>query len=84
MIAVKLEGLPVKGYVAQSPEKVALVNSNKETEELMLRGLELMMKDPTFDARWVAIARSHFEQGYMALNRAIFCPARLKLPGDPA
>jgi hypothetical protein len=37
---------------------------------------------PDVDHRWVAIARSHFEQGYMALNRSIFQPQRIKLPED--
>lgn len=36
----------------------------------------------TVDQRWLAVARSHFEQGYMALNRAVFQPQRIKLPED--
>lgn len=34
------------------------------------------------DPRWTAIARSHFEQGFMALNRAVFQPQRVRLPED--
>lgn len=26
------------------------------------------------DKRWVSIARTHFQQGFMALNRAVFQP----------
>lgn len=37
---------------------------------------------PVCDPRWIAIARSHFEQGFMALNRAVFQPQRIKLPED--
>lgn len=86
-------GLPVAGYKPQSSERVDLVNSNKETEEGLLRVLDEMMKaegpqfgailgQPSFDRRWLAIARTHFEQGFMAMNRAVFQPARVKLPSD--
>jgi hypothetical protein len=75
-------GLPVAGYRTQSEANVALVNGNKQDEELLLRQLDRMTGDQAFDQRWLAIARSHFEQGYMALNRAIFRPARVKLPED--
>lgn len=34
------QGLPVKGYVSQSDDKVALVNANKEAEERILRVIE--------------------------------------------
>ena len=37
-------GLPVAGYKPQSPEKVALVNENKETEERLLRSIEAATK----------------------------------------
>lgn len=36
------------------------------------------------DPRWVAVARTHFQQGFMALNRAILQPARIRLPEDSA
>jgi hypothetical protein len=57
------------------------VNTNKEAEERLLRVLDAMQGDWS-DMRWVAIARTHFEQGFMALNRAIFRPVRIKLPED--
>jgi hypothetical protein len=76
------QGLPVAGYRTQSEANVALVNGNKQDEELVLRQLDRMTGNPAFDQRWLAIARTHFEQGYMALNRAIFQPARVKLPED--
>ena len=34
------------------------------------------------DRRWLAIARTHFQEGYSALNRAVFRPTRIKLPED--
>jgi len=35
-----------------------------------------------YDERWLAVARTHFQEGYMALNRAVFQPQRIKLPED--
>jgi hypothetical protein len=35
-----------------------------------------------YDQRWLAIARTHFQEGFMALNRAVFQPQRIKLPED--
>ena len=97
-MATEHNGLPVAGYKPQSEEKVAIVNGFKADEERLLRKLDDMMlaraKDafeqvtdsegsvPVYDGRWLAIARSHFEQGFMALNRAVFQPGRVKLPED--
>ncbi len=84
--------LPVAGYTAQSDAKVALVNEFKADEERLLRKLDAMVKtDNThamtdrafeFDGRWLAIARTHLNEGFMALNRAVFQPQRIKLPED--
>lgn len=76
------EGLPVQGYRPQSEERVAVVNHNKETEERLLREMEQGRSDGILDPRWTAIAKTHFEQGFMALNRAVFQPSRAKLPED--
>ena len=34
------------------------------------------------DQRWLAIARTHTQEAFMALNRAVFQPQRIKLPED--
>ena len=75
----------VAGYVAQSDEAVALVNHFKEVEERLLRDMDVMAdsREPgRFDGRWLAIARTQLQQGFMALNRAVFQPQRIRLPGD--
>jgi hypothetical protein len=81
-----IPGLPVKGYQAQPQEAVEAVNLNKVMEEQVLRRVEEIARgeidDVTIDGRWVSIARTHFQQGFMALNRAIFNPGRISLPGD--
>ena len=74
-----LEGLPVAGYSAQSADRVALVNQNKELEEQVLRAIEGLAAQA--DPRWLAIARTQIELGFMSMNRAIFQPSRVILPG---
>lgn len=74
--------LPVKGYNPRTVDAIAMVDANKESEERMLRMFDNMKNNVLFDQRWLNIARSHIEQGYMALNRAIFRPGRIRLPGD--
>lgn len=74
-------GLPVAGYTAQSQERVDLVNANKQEEELLLRMVDELRKTDA-DPRWLAVAKTHFEQGFMCLNRAVFKPERIKLDGE--
>ena len=81
------KGLPVHGYQPQSDAKVALVNEFKQDEERLLRKLDGVYDTteagmPTYDRRWVAVARTHFQEGFMALNRAVFQPQRISLPED--
>ena len=85
-------GLPVHGYRPQTDDAVALVNQHKQLEEHLLRHLDrlaaatntgsLGMGRSPVDARWLAIARTHVEQAFMAMNRAVFQPARIALPED--
>lgn len=75
-------GLPVSGYRPQSDKAVAIVNENKAAEERILRKLDSLAQDPAVDRRWLAIARTNIEQGFMAMNRAVFQPARVALPED--
>lgn len=88
--------LPVAGYTKQSDARIALVNEFKQDEERLLRKLDAALKATTSkdapggtlvnvalcDPRWLAIARTHFQEGFMALNRAVFQPQRIKLPED--
>lgn len=76
------EGLPVAGYRPQSSAAVAIVNENKQAEERVLRVLDVLAESDDVDKRWLAIARTQLEQGFMALNRAVFRPGRVLLPED--
>lgn len=84
--------LPVPGYTTQSSDRVAIVTQNKQLEERVLRQIDRIagrkatgpLDMSEFDPRWVAIARTQIEQGFMALNRAIFQPQRAPLSEEPA
>lgn len=76
------QGLPVAGYQAQSAEKVALVNEHKLMEERLLRRIDALLREGHADIHWAEAARCRFEEGFMALNRAVFQPRRIALPED--
>ena len=76
------DGLPVAGYRPQSTNSVDLVNANKLLEEQVLREFDALAAMPDVDKRWLAVGRTHIEQGFMAVNRAIFQPSRVKFPGE--
>lgn len=78
----KHEGLPIPGYVAQSTVALDLVSVNKRIEEECLRVLDRLAENPDTDKRWLAIGRTAIENGWMAVNRSVFRPTRVKLPGD--
>jgi hypothetical protein len=74
--------LPVAGYTKQSESAVTFVNDNKVLEEQILRRFDSFREMPEIDQRWLAIARTHIEQGFMAANRAVFKPERVALSDD--
>jgi hypothetical protein len=74
--------LPVSGYTIQSDERIGIVNTNKETEERLLRRLDMLSKADGIDGHWLGVARVYLELGFMAMNRAVFQPQRAKLPED--
>ena len=76
------KGLPVAGYRPQSVQNVEAVNLNKQLEENILRALDALATSDAVDKRWLAVGRTHIEQGFMAVNRSIFKPSRVTLPSD--
>lgn len=76
------KGLPVAGYRSQTGDAVATVNRHKEIEERVLRLLDDLKDDHTVDQRWLATGRTDIEKGFMAVNRAVFRPGRVKLSED--
>jgi hypothetical protein len=76
--------LPVAGYTPQSGERIVTVNEHKVMEERILRRINALQRAANSEAelRWLSIAKTHFEQAFMALNRSVFMPERIALPED--
>lgn len=71
----------ITGYTERSSDPAAIetVNFSKELENRLGDWVEVLREDETIDKRFVAIAVTHFQLGFMALNRAVFQPeSRLK------
>lgn len=47
-------------------------------------GKPLPVGQMPYDPRWIAIGRTHLQEAFMFINRAVFQPARVALPGDPS
>jgi hypothetical protein len=68
----------IAGYRDLTPYEVRLMNDVKAEAEVVallvekLSGLKSAECVP--DQRWVAIARTHLQQGFMALTRAVAKP----------
>lgn len=74
----------IAGYRPQTPEAIESVNASKHIEEHVLRLLDEFGEDAALavDKRWLSIGRTHIEQGFMAVNRAILKPERVSIPDE--
>lgn len=72
----------IAGYRKLDPARVALVNENKRIEETCLGALDALAGSEDVDQRWLAIGRTQIEQGFMAVNRAVTRPERVRLEED--
>lgn len=70
---------PISGYRELSENELKLVNQFKEVEERLLRMFEALVD---IDPRWRAIAITHIQEGFGAINRSITKPSRIALPED--
>jgi predicted N-acyltransferase len=71
---------PVAGYRKLTQEDIDLMNENKLIEELVLRQVDRHVRQhgsTEIDQRFVSIARTHIQEGFMALNRAVAQPTRI-------
>lgn len=71
----------IKGYRDLSEEEIALMNEGKELAQKVGDFLEKLEKanfavssDQEPDKRWLAIGRTHLQQGFMAVIRSIAKP----------
>lgn len=66
--------MDIKGYRALTDQDITTINIIKDAEIQLGEFWRKMTKDPEFDPRWAAIARTHFEEGFSALVRSIARP----------
>jgi hypothetical protein len=64
----------VTGYRELSTDEIAQINAVKIDGERVGEMIEALRKNPAYDQRWVSIATTHLQQGFMAAVRAIAQP----------
>jgi hypothetical protein len=79
MTETKNEPLPDSPTAGGLYRKVLMVNMNKHLEELVLLRLDVLEATEGVDQRWLAIGKTHLEQAFMAINRAVFKRRRIDL-----
>ena len=64
----------IKGYKELTAEQIDAINHMKDFEAEALSGLKTLSEMEGIDRRWLSIARTNIEQGYMAAIRSITKP----------
>lgn len=64
----------ITGYRELNQEEINLINMIKGRAEDVGAELEIVSQFPDVDKRWVNIAKTHLQQGFMALTRAVTKP----------
>lgn len=64
----------VRGYRALSDTDIAAINAIKDFEAALAVLWGSVERQPDSDQRWLAIARTHFQEGVSALVRSIAQP----------
>ena len=70
----------IETYNDLTKDQIEIGNRNKLIEELVMRALDKMVRNEDsreFDQRFVALARTYMQVGFMLMNRAVFKPKRL-------
>jgi hypothetical protein len=65
---------PVEGYRELDENELKDMNDMKALEQRVLDSIDIVAQDQRYTDRWISIARTHVQQGFMALNRAIARP----------
>ena len=64
----------IKGYREVSEEQLTVINGLKTLSEGVGDVVDEMRTQEAIDQRWVSIAATHLQQGFMALTRAVAKP----------
>lgn len=62
----------IKGYRELDKAEISLMNEAKELEEKVMKFMERL--EFVADGRWLAIAKTDIQKGFMALGRSIARP----------
>lgn len=65
----------ITGYRTLPPETVALVNAIKQQGNELGAMFDRLAKYPEVDQRWLAIAKTDLQKGFMFLVRAVTKPS---------
>jgi hypothetical protein len=77
------KAMPVPGFTNQTDAKLRIVTQAKYLEELCLRHADMLRTlGDACDQRNVSLGITMLEDAFMRLNRAVFKPTRVKLPGE--
>jgi hypothetical protein len=73
------EKAPIIGYVEQTPEQIEMINIFKSREIDLITFVNDFLNNPDYkdfpcDRRWLSIAKTHFQEGFMAAVRAVARP----------
>lgn len=64
----------IKGYKELTQEQIDLMNKVKELGVILGETVQILQDLAPTDKRWVAIGRTHLQEGLMALTRSITKP----------
>lgn len=64
----------VRGYHDLTSGEIAQINAIKEAEEKLAELWGSVERDSGTDPRWLAVARTHFQEGFSALVRSVARP----------
>jgi hypothetical protein len=64
----------IKGYRDLTAEEIALMNDAKNKAEDIGKLIEVLASTKDIDQRWLAIAKTDLQKGFMALVRSIARP----------
>jgi hypothetical protein len=64
----------IKGYRDLTEDEISLMNEVKGEAEIIGKLCDTLNEHPSIDKRWLAIAKTDLQKGFMALVRAIAQP----------
>lgn len=64
----------LKGYREPTQDEMDTMAEIRKIGQTLKGLVEKMEKNPSFDQRWVALSKTHLQEGIMAANRAVTKP----------